>query len=63
MFYDEVLCWPPTQINSTQSISCTVALQTLLNEYHVISEDGKITFIIKNHNFVPINNFVKTISN
>ena len=41
LFYDEVLCWPPTAINSTHSIPCTIALQTLLNEYHIISEDGK----------------------
>ena len=42
LFYDDVLCWPPTPLNSTHRISCTIALQTLLNEYHVISEDGKI---------------------
>ena len=42
LFYDDVLCWPPTPINSTHRIYCTIALQTLLNEYHVISEDGKI---------------------
>ena len=44
LFYDEVLCWPPTPVNSTHSIPCTIALQTLLNEYHVISEDGKFIF-------------------
>ena len=44
LFYDDVLCWPPTPTNSTHSIPCTIALQTLLNEYHVISEDGKLIF-------------------
>ena len=47
LFYDDVLCWPPTPINSTHRISCTIALKALDFGIHIISEDGKRTYNIK----------------
>ena len=44
--YDSVLCWPPTEANTTLSIPCSLALHKVAEDGgHPISHEGKAPLI------------------